>query len=115
MPRVTKANSASKRHKKVLKATKGHYGARSRLYKTAKQSNIKSLQYAFRDRKNKKRNFRSLWISRISAGSRDLGTSYSKLINGLSKNNILINRKVLSDIAINDRSTFEKIVRTAVK
>ena len=63
----------------------------------------------------KKRNFRSLWISRISAGSRDLGTSYSKLINGLSKNNILINRKVLSDIAINDRSTFEKIVRTAVK
>ena len=115
MPRVTKAKTAKSKHKKVLAATKGHYGARSRLYKTAKQSNIKSLQYAFRDRKNKKRNFRSLWISRISAGSRDLGTSYSKLINGLSKNNILINRKVLSDIAINDRSTFEKIVRTAVK
>ena len=115
MPRVTKSLKAKARHKKILTSTKGHYGARSRLFKTAKQSHIKSLKYAFRDRKNKKRNFRSLWISRISAGSRDLGTSYSKLINGLSKNNILINRKVLSDIAINDRSTFEKIVRTAVK
>ena len=114
MPRVTKANSASKRHKKVLKATKGHYGARSRLYKTAKQSNIKSLQYAFRDRKNKKRSFRSLWISRINSASRDLNVSYSKLINGLFKNNIIIDRKILSDIAINDASTFEKIVKTAV-
>ena len=85
MPRTTKSNTASKKHKKVLKATKGHYGARSRLYKTAKQSNIKSLQYAFRDRKNRKRNFRSLWISRISAASKDLGISYSKFINMLWK------------------------------
>ena len=114
MPRVTKAKTAKARHKKVLASTKGHYGARSRLYKTAKQSNIKSMQYAFRDRKNRKRAFRSLWISRISAGSRSLGVSYSVLVNGLNKSNILLNRKILSDIAINDASTFEKIVKTAV-
>ena len=114
MARVTKAKAAKARHKKVLKSTKGHYGARSRLFKTAKQSNIKSLQYAFRDRKNRKRNFRSLWISRISASSRNLGISYSKLINGLAKNKILLNRKILSDIAINDSSTFQKIVKTAL-
>ena len=115
MPRVTKANTAKGRHKKVLKSTKGHYGARSRLYKTAKQSSIKSMQYAFRDRKNKKRSFRSLWISRINSASRELGISYSKLISGLIKNNIIIDRKILSDLAINDASTFEKIVKTASK
>ena len=104
MPRVTKAKTAKAKHKKVLASTKGHYGARSRLYKTAKQSSIKSMQYAFRDRKNKKRSFRSLWISRINSASRELGISYSKLINGL-----------LSDLAINDASTFEKIAKTAVK
>ena len=114
MPRVTKSVTAKAKHKKVLSATKGHYGARSRLYKTAKQSNIKALQYAFRDRKNRKREFRTLWIARINAGSRALGISYSVLINGLSKSNILLDRKVLSDIAINDASTFEKIVKTAV-
>tara|TARA_B110000003_G_C16430041_1_gene449730 strand:- start:427 stop:774 length:348 start_codon:yes stop_codon:yes gene_type:complete len=114
MPRVTKSVTAKAKHKKVLSATKGHYGARSRLYKTAKQSNIKALQYAFRDRKNRKREFRSLWIARINAGSRALGVSYSVLINGLSKSNILLDRKILSDLAINDASTFEKIVKTAV-
>ena len=114
MPRVTKSVSAKAKHKKVLSATKGHYGARSRLYKTAKQSNIKALQYAFRDRKNRKREFRALWIARINAGSRALGVSYSVLINGLSKSNILLDRKILSDLAINDASTFEKIVNTAV-
>ena len=114
MPRVTKSVTAKAKHKKVLNATKGHYGARSRLYKTAKQSNIKALQYAFRDRKNRKREFRSLWISRINAGSRAVGVSYSVLINGLSKSNIIIDRKILSDLAINDASTFEKIVKTAV-
>jgi large subunit ribosomal protein L20 len=114
MPRVTKSVTAKAKHKKVLSATKGHYGARSRLYKTAKQSNIKALQYAFRDRKNRKREFRALWIARINAGSRALGVSYSVLINGLSKSNILIDRKILSDLAINDASTFEKIVKTAV-
>ena len=114
MPRVTKSVTAKAKHKKVLNATKGHYGARSRLYKTAKQSNIKALQYAFRDRKNRKREFRGLWIARINAGSRALGVSYSVLINGLSKRNILLDRKILSDLAINDASTFEKIVKSAV-
>ena len=115
MPRVTKSVTAKAKHKKVLSATKGHYGARSRLYKTAKQSNIKALQYAFRDRKNRKREFRALWIARINAGSRALGVSYSVLINGLSKSNILLDRKILSDLAINDAPTFEKIVKSAVK
>ena len=113
MPRVTKAKTAKAKHKQVRASTKGHYGARSSLYKTAKQSSIKSMQYAFRDRKNKKRSFRSLWISRINAASRDSGVSYSKLMSGLTKNNIIIDRKILSDLAINDISTFEKIVKTA--
>jgi len=113
MARVTKAKIAKKRHKKVLSSTKGQYGARSRLYKTAKQSNIKSLQYAFRDRKIRKRNFRSLWISRISAAARDNGISYSILINSLNKKNILLNRKVLSEIAINDKEAFNKVVKFA--
>ena len=115
MPRVTKSLTAKAKHKKVLSATKGHYGARSRLFRTAKQSNIKSLQYAFRDRKNRKRAFRALWISRINAASRAIGVSYSKLINGMTTNNIIIDRKILSDIAIHDPSTFEKIVQSANK
>ena len=114
MPRVTKSVTAKAKHKKVLNSTKGHYGARSRLFKTAKQSNIKSLQYAFRDRKNKKRSFRSLWIARINAGSRDIGVSYSTLINSLSKKNIILDRKTLSDLAISDNSTFKKVVETAI-
>ena len=114
MPRVTKSVTAKAKHKKVLSATKGHYGARSRLFKTAKQSNIKSLQYAFRDRKNRKRAFRSLWIARINAGSRELGVSYSKLINALSNKEILIDRKILSEIAISDQPTFQKVVETAI-
>ncbi|MDA9033414.1 50S ribosomal protein L20 [Gammaproteobacteria bacterium] len=115
MPRVTKSVTAKAKHKKILSATKGHYGARSRLFRTAKQSNIKSLQYAFRDRKNRKRAFRALWISRINAASRAIGVSYSKLINGMTTNNIIIDRKILSDIAIHDPSTFEKIVQSANK
>jgi len=114
MPRVTKSLTAKAKHKKVLSSTKGHYGARSRLFKTAKQSNIKSLQYAFRDRKNRKRAFRSLWIARINAGARELGVSYSKLIAGLTKKEIIIDRKILSDLAINDQATFKKVVETAV-
>jgi len=115
MPRVTKSLTAKSKHKKVLSATKGHYGARSRLFRTAKQSNIKSLQYAFRDRKNRKRSFRSLWITRINAGARELDVSYSRLINGLNKKDISIDRKILSDIAISDSSTFKQIVQLAVK
>ena len=114
MARVTKSVTAKAKHKKVLSNTKGHYGARSRLYKTAKQSNIKALQYAFRDRKNRKRDFRSIWIARINSASRAIGVSYSVLINGLTKSNILLNRKILSDLATNDASTFEKIVKKAI-
>ena len=113
MPRVTKSVTARAKHKKVLNATKGHYGARSRLFKTAKQSNIKSLQYAFRDRKNRKRAFRTLWIARINAASRSFNVPYSRLINGLATKDILIDRKILSDIAINDTSTFETILKKA--
>ena len=114
MPRVTKSVTAKAKHKKVLSATKGHYGARSRLFKTAKQSNIKSLQYAFRDRKNRKRTFRSLWIARINAGSRELGISYSKLVRGLSEKDIIINRKILSELAISDKPTFKKVVEMVI-
>ena len=111
MPRVTKSVTAKAKHKKVLSATKGHYGARSRLFRTAKQSNIKSLQYAFRDRKNRKRAFRALWISRINAASRQLGVSYSRLVHGLASHNVKLDRKVLSDIAIHDSATFETILK----
>ena len=110
MPRVTKSVTAKAKHKKVLSATKGHYGARSRLYKTAKQSNIKALQYAFRDRRNKKRTFRSLWISRISAALMPLEVSYSRFINQLSIANIKLDRKSLAGIAFSDPDTFKKIV-----
>tara|TARA_X000000950_G_scaffold286534_1_gene395717 strand:- start:7835 stop:8182 length:348 start_codon:yes stop_codon:yes gene_type:complete len=113
MARVTKSVTAKSKHKKVLKATKGHYGARSRLYKTAKQSNIKSLQYAFRDRKNRKRSIRSLWIARINAAAKLNDISYSKLINCLNSKNIKLDRKILSDISITDNPTFKKIVQVA--
>ena len=115
MARVTKSVTAKARHKKTLSAAKGYYGARSRLYKTAKQSNIKSLQYAFRDRKNKKRAFRSLWISRINSASKSMGVPYNKLINSMSKKKIILDRKILSDLAISDQETFEKVVKAAIK
>jgi len=111
MPRTTKGNLAAKKHKAVLARTKGHYGARSRLFKTAKQSLIKSLQYAYRDRRRNKRNFRSLWIQRINAGVRAEGLTYSKFINGLTKSKINIDRKVLADIAYNNPETFKSIVK----
>ena len=110
MPRVTKALAAKAKHKKVLKSTKGHYGARSRLFKTAKQSNVKALQYSFRDRRNKKRTFRSLWISRISAALLPFEVSYSRFINQLSKQNVKLDRKSLAGIAYSDPDTFKKIV-----
>ena len=115
MPRTTKSITASKKHKKILKSSKGYYGARSRRYKTAKQANIKSLQYAFRDRKNKKRAFRSLWIARINAGSKELGLSYSKLMNLFKSNNIILDRKILSDLATSDNQTFRRIVELVSK
>ena len=93
---------------------KGYYGARKNVWTVAKNAVEKGLLYAYSGRKQRKRQFRQLWIARINAGSRSLGVSYSVLINGLSKRNILIDRKILSDLAINDVSTFEKIVKTAV-
>jgi len=114
MARTSKSKIASKKHKKILTSTKGYYGARSRLYKTAKQANIKSLQYAFRDRKNKKRSFRALWISRINAGTRNNGVTYSKFMNSLLKKNIILDRKILSELAVTDNTTFNKIVDTAI-
>ena len=111
MPRVTKSLTAKSKHKKVLSSTKGHYGARSRLYKTAKQSNIKALQYAFRDRKNKKREFRSLWIQRINAGVRAEGLTYARFINGLAKSKIKLDRKVLAELAYNNPQVFKSVVK----
>ena len=113
MSRVTKAVTGRNKHRKVLRLAKGYYGARSRLFKTAKQSNIKSLQYAFRDRKNRKRNFRALWIARINAAWRENGVSYSNLIRLLHEKKIILNRKILSEIAVSDNSTFKKIVDIA--
>ena len=113
MPRVTKSKTAKKRHKKVLSSTKGHYGARSRLFKTAKQAVIKAGQYAYRDRRQRKRQFRALWIARINAASRTQGLSYSNLINGMNKANIAIDRKVLADIAVNDPQAFQAIAQQA--
>lgn len=115
MPRTTKSVTASKKHKKVLKASKGYYGARSRLYKTANQANVKSLQYAFRDRKTKKRDFRRLWIARINAATREFGLSYSLLFKSLKSKNIILNRKILSDLSISDNATFKRIVEIADK
>ena len=113
MSRVTKAVTGRNKHRKVLRLAKGYYGARSRLFKTAKQSNIKSLQYAFRDRKNRKRNFRALWIARFNAAQRENGVSYSNLIRLLHEKKIILNRKILSEIAVSDNSTFKKIVDIA--
>ncbi len=115
MPRTKKSLTAIKKHRKILKSASGYYGARSRLYKTAKQANIKSLQYAFRDRKNKKRTFRSLWIARINAGSRESGVSYSKLVHSLNAKNITLDRKILADLTISDNATFKRIVELAVE
>ena len=113
MPRVKRGVQARARHKKVLNEAKGYYGARSRIYRTAKQAVIKAAQYAYRDRRQNKRNFRALWIVRINAGARLHGLSYSKLINGLKKANIQLDRKVLADLALNDSVAFAKLAETA--
>ena len=110
MPRVKRGVTAKKRHKKVLKKAKGYYGARSRVYRVAKQAVIKAAQYAYRDRKQRKRHFRALWIVRINAAVRELGLSYSRFINGLKKANIEIDRKILADLAVHNKDTFAAIV-----
>ena len=113
MPRVKRGVTARARHKKVMKAAKGYYGARSRVYRVAVQAVTKAGQYAYRDRRQKKRQFRALWIVRINAAARQHDLSYSQLINGLKKANIVIDRKVLSDLAINDKVAFQAIAEQA--
>ncbi len=113
MARVKRGVTAHARHKKVLKAAKGYYGARSRTYRAAVEAVTKAGQYAYRDRRQKKRQFRALWIVRINAAARQHDLSYSQLINGLKKANIEIDRKVLSDLAINDKEAFKTIAEQA--
>jgi large subunit ribosomal protein L20 len=109
MPRVKRGVTARARHKKVLKKAKGYYSARRSVYRVAKQAVIKAAQYAYRDRKQKKRVFRSLWIVRINAAARENGLSYSTLMAGLKKANIEIDRKILADIAVFDKEAFKAI------
>jgi len=106
MSRVKRGVTARARHNKVLKQAKGYYGARSKVYRVAKQAVIKAGQYAYRDRRQKKRQFRALWIARINAGARECGLSYSRMIDGLKKANIEIDRKVLADLAVFDKPAF---------
>jgi large subunit ribosomal protein L20 len=113
MPRSVNSVASRRRRKKVLKAAKGYFGARSNVYTVAKNAVEKGLQYAYRDRKNKKREFRKLWIARINAGARLNGTTYSKLAHGLVEKNIQLNRKVLADLAMNHPDTFKAVVEAA--
>ena len=113
MTRVKGGSVAKNRRRKVLKAAKGYFGSKHRLFKTAQEQTFHSGKYAYRDRKQNKRNFRKLWITRINAGCRENNISYSKFINGLNLAGIEINRKMLSEIAINDPKTFASIVKTA--
>jgi large subunit ribosomal protein L20 len=115
MPRVKRGVTARARHKKVIEAAKGYRGRRGNVYRVAKQAVMRAGQYAYRDRRNKKRDFRSLWIVRINAGARMLDMSYSQLINGLKKASIQIDRKVLSDMAIRDMDSFKLIAAQAKK
>ena len=113
MARVRRGVQAKARHKKVLKQAKGYRGARSRTYKVAKQAVMRAGQYAYRDRRVKKRVFRSLWIVRINAAARENGLTYSKLIAGLKKASIGLDRKTLANIAVNDKEAFSKIAEEA--
>ncbi|KUJ75878.1 50S ribosomal protein L20 [Thiomicrospira sp. XS5] len=113
MARVKRGVIARKRHNKVLKQAKGYYGARKKIFRVAKQAVIKAGQYAYRDRRQKKRQFRRLWIARINAAARMNGMTYSRFISGLNKAGIEVDRKVLSDIAIHDAEAFSAIVEKA--
>lgn len=113
MPRVKRGVTAHARHKKVLDQAKGYRGRRKNVYRIAKQAVMKAGQYAYRDRRQKKREFRALWIARINAGARELGITYSALMNGLKKAAIEIDRKVLADLAVRDKPAFAKIAEQA--
>ncbi len=113
MPRVKRGVTAHARHKKVLKKAKGYQGARSKVFRVAKQAVTKAGQYAYRDRRQRKRQFRALWIVRINAGAREFGMSYSRFMDGLKRANIEIDRKVLADLAVSDRQAFGQLVEQA--
>jgi large subunit ribosomal protein L20 len=113
MSRVKRGVTARARHKKVLDEAKGYYGARSKVYRVAKQAVIKAGQYAYRDRRQRKRQFRALWIARINAAAREYGLSYSRMIDGLNKANVEIDRKVLADLAVFDRAGFGALAARA--
>lgn len=113
MARVKRGVTAHAKHKKVLNKAKGYYGARSRTYRSAKQAVIKAGQYAYRDRRAKKRVFRALWITRINAEARNNGLSYSRMMDGLNKANVEVDRKVLADIAVHDKPGFAALAEHA--
>jgi len=113
MARVKRGVQARAKHKKVMAKAKGYYGARSRVYRVANQAVIKAGQYAYRDRRVKKREFRKLWIARINAAAREFDMSYSRFINGLTKAEIEVDRKVLADIAVHDIAAFGQLVEAA--
>ena len=113
MPRVKRGVTSRAKHKKVFKAVKGQWGRRKNTIRVARQAMEKSMQYAYRDRRNKKREFKSLWIQRINAGVRSEGITYSKFINGLSKSGIKIDRKILAEIAYDNPEAFKNIVKKA--
>ncbi len=113
MTRATSGVTTRARHKKVLKLTKGHYGARHRLFRTANESMIHALVYAYRDRRRRKRDFRRLWITRINAASRQHGLNYSTLMHGLKQAQVELDRKILADLAVHDPQAFAAVVETA--
>jgi large subunit ribosomal protein L20 len=113
MPRVKNSVASRRRRKKILKLAKGYFGSKSKLFRVANQQVMKSLTYAYRDRKALKRDFRKLWITRINAAARINGLSYSKFMNGLKKAGVEVNRKILADLAINDPGAFSKLVKVA--
>ena len=113
MPRVKRGVQAHAKHKKVLDEAKGYYGARSKVYRVAKQAVIKAGQYAYRDRRQKKRQFRALWIVRINAQARECGLSYSRLMDGLNKAEVEVDRKMLADIAVHDKPAFAALAEQA--
>ncbi len=115
MSRVKNAVARHKRHKKVLKEAKGNFGGRRKLYTVASDAVKKSMEYQYRDRRNKKRNFRALWITRINAAARENGMRYSTLIDGLSRAGVEIDRKMLADLAVKDPSAFSKVAEVARK
>ncbi len=113
MPRVKRGNNRRKKRKKILKMAKGYFGSKSKLYRPATEQVIKSLNYAYRDRKQKKRNFRKLWITRINAAARQHDMSYSRFIHGLKQADVEINRKMLAELAVNDEESFGELVELA--